>query len=1156
MAKIIYYKSPINDSEKIEVNIQFDTLRDALKHFGIENEPLMVKINGEYPEDLSLDFELEGYDTVEIHRPVNGGNSAGAKESLATIIQIGALAAAFFLTGGLAAAVLIGASLVSGALMKKSAEIKARSANSGEDIADSDTGSNSYSLTNIQNEARPLSTMPLAMGSHRSAPDLQTDAFTSVFGQESTSGEGNPVIHEFMPSGALAGGARNGATKRWADMPADFIEPGFPKYAIRIAPNFFNVSTPITSAEQTNVINTVKAEYLVYGNNLTANWDLFGSTYTPLVIYHSDPTDPMFGRYNLFYFLARVKYIESLGNNTYTEIMDAIYSGSSLVGNDENYFVSNTSGVGAPPKELIKVTTTIDFYYPNSIGSGDTLGVFMPKLKNYLLAINNNVLNSSNKNNTFPVEMQFKVTAITSITSEGVDYSTQVFNHGLGDLTITERKIGLTDVVDNLATMGPIFSPIERTGPDQFRWVIPQVDDIARDISYPFHTNVKTIERKQLKNISDDYVFPGLFDVPTWMFFEGKVGQNAFSMKLEGQIYGTGGGGFTTNTTQVILYYKTSSQSDNDWTPYAENAIIAIQNNNPKKFVIPIDIEVTLGSTEKLQIRLRKTTIDENDNGNNKVCQIFADKIRFYSSYNYMFANDYIRLANAPQNLEGVSVNALLSDSATTTRYSALVESKCWIYNFGTESWDWAHTRNPAWWWLYLAHGGFLNLEADGDLTYPYSPTIGWVNYPGHANSTEHIFGVGLTDDKIDVDKVKAWAQFCDEKGLTFDAIFKDDVSCSDALERIASAGRASCTYYSGLLSIIYEDQNQPAVGMYGMSDIIAGSFSIVYQVANSPGKVIGKFVNRENWESEQVEATVPFSEADNLQVAEVSLEGITDKSLAQRAVNILAARQFYQKRTYRWDVGIDGFISRRGDVVYLSHDSTQYGCSGRVVDFIIVDEKIKGIKTNSAYLDSSVEFVTVKNPQGTMTTLGCTIDGNNILFNDDQNMDFGSWFYDKGVLNPSSLFVNSQPHDFVFIAGAKETTGKMVRIATIEPKDDLTFTISAVDEDPAMWAREFDDVIPDESFDDSELVLKLTSLQYTDLGQGKLKIEWDGSDYIEIINDDSDLPIESNGAFSFSGGQVILELVSGAKYNLVVRPFKLGEAFKTVEEKIKVWLG
>lgn len=1163
MAKIIYYKSPLNKSEKIEINKQFSTLKDVLEYLKIQNEPLMVKFNGEIPDDLPLDLELEGSDTIEIHRPVMGGNNASNKETLATVIQIAALVAVIVFSGGAGGltagqqlGILLGSSLASGALMKRAAEIRAKAANSGTSIEEVDTATNSYSLDNIQNEARPTSTMPLPMGSHRSAPDLITDPWTSNFGQEAVEGEGIPAVSSFYPGvGTLTGGKRNGSLKRWADMPANYITTGFPKYAIRIAPFHYNTSLPITSTEEADIIADVKNEYLTYGTSLTAHWlpyspDFMGR-YSPLVIYHSDPTDPAYGKYNLFFYLAKAFYIETTYSYAYSTLMSNLFSGGS-VGAYEDLYWTETHLSGN--QELIKVTSSYNYFYPSTVGASETFANLRTKMANFLSTLNGGDLTDANKNFSYAIEMQYKTVGITSIVSEGVDYSTQIFNHGIGDFNISERKVGSIAATETIDSLLPTYSPIDKDNPvEGFRWLVP---DLANtQVYYPFYQNVKAIERKQIKNLYDDYVFPGLFDVPSYIQFEGKMGQNAFNMNIEGMIYSTSGGGITTNNTQIIIEFKKSSEED--WSPYGSAGIVSIQNNNTKKLVKPIEIILSEGflDTEKLMVRIRKTTLDENDNNGDKVCNLYADKIRFYTHYAQYGEYPDRRIAFAPQNQDGVSITALVNDSTTTTKYNALIEAKCWVFDFDSEEWVWQHTRNPAWWWLYLAHGGFLNLEAVGEYEYPYSPTFGWVNYPGHENSTEHIFGVGLTDDKIDISAIKEWAQFCDDEELTFDMIFKDDVSCSESLERIANAGRASCTYYLGLLSVIWEDKNQAVVGMYGMSDIIAGSFSINYQIGETPAKVIGKYINRETWETETVEASVPFSEEDNIQSVEINLEGITSTSLAQRAVNILAARQFYQKRSYSWDVGINGFLSRRGDIVYLSHDSTQYGSSGRIVDFIVKNNKITGIITNNAYLDSSDIFVTIKNPAGVMTNLSCSIDGNNILFDTEQDMIFGSWFYNRGVLNSESEFVNSQPEDFVFIAGAKETTGKKVRISSISPKDDLTFTVTAIDEDAAMWAREYDEVIDNESFDNSELVLKLDSFQYTDLGQGNLKIDWNGSEYIEIINQESNLPLEANGAYSFSGGSVIIELLPNKKYTLVARPFVLGQSYKSVEKVFKVWL-
>ena len=181
----------------------------------------------------------------------------------------------------------------------------------------------------------------------------------------------------------------------------------------------------------------------------------------------------------------------------------------------------------------------------------------------------------------------------------------------------------------------------------------------------------------------------------------------------------------------------------------------------------------------------------------------------------------------------------------------------------------------------------------------PYSPTYGWQNYAGHPNNTSHIFGGGYTDDKLDMDKILEWAFFCDENNLKLDLVLKDEESVADTLEKIANVGRASVTYYGGTLSVVFEDPEQVPVCMFGMGNILAGPFAVDYSVGDPVRRVRAQFVNRENWETEEVEALVPFSDPEVVKEIEMTFVGITEKSQAQREVNILAARQYYQKRTY-----------------------------------------------------------------------------------------------------------------------------------------------------------------------------------------------------------------------------------------------------------------
>src|SRR5690606_11887019 len=167
-------------------------------------------------------------------------------------------------------------------------------------------------------------------------------------------------------------------------------------------------------------------------------------------------------------------------------------------------------------------------------------------------------------------------------------------------------------------------------------------------------------------------------------------------------------------------------------------------------------------------------------------------------------------------------MTATAGSSGTTNKLSAEVEASCWSYNFSTETWEWKHTRNPAFWFLYFAHGLFLNTKDDYPAEYPYLDNAlyrGFQNYPGLEDNIEHILGAGLTDEEIDLDKILEWAEFCEDQELYLDIVFREDTSCADVLERIANCGRGSSTYINGKLSVVYEAPNQVPTCMFGMGN-------------------------------------------------------------------------------------------------------------------------------------------------------------------------------------------------------------------------------------------------------------------------------------------------------------------------------------------------
>ena len=1166
MAQIVYFKDPIDETKVVEL-ISKGTLNQALKELGIEKDPLCVTINGMTPEDVDVQIILDDTDVVEIRRLVHGGGGdSGTKQALATIVQIASLVVASFYTGGAAAAILFAGAVVSGALNKWAQDLMNAVSSSGEEEKRA-AQTNNFSTKSASNKARPLMPITMSIGSHKFAPDVHADVFVDRYRSENAQTIGAPYRNSSKNFGLVASNGPMALNNSWATMPANYISAGIPQYPIKISPyGYFSTLEPLTPYENSVICDDVKNKYLaaiagteILRTNINAYSFLPSYIAINSICYHFDASDPYRGRFNytwcIFrYYYTRAIYYPALTWSTLGQVFDGTLQLD--VPTSTRYYGNKFLAAVDDPLTINPFSTyTLPFDtrpYTHAERCDD--------FRNMLLSMNGGAYTTTPKT-TANTTQELIFSPTIKQTFSGIPTSTQVFNFGIGDINITDRRVGNLEVGPNDGVLD--YSNVLKTGAN--KWKIPSF--VKFDRSFDFFEDVQNFPQKELTNSGDIETIIDVSDNGKYNFvyFSGKYGMDVFSFAFKGRLYRTSPTGFIQNTTHVQVQYKLSDS--NVWSNMvvldASYEVITLENNNTQEVYLRYSLsrsDVSFNMDQYLEVRIRKVTLDSTDNitmsaSDSRISSLsIVDAAFTQSPTSYGALNMADR--NRPMNVEGLAIDSLISDSARTNEYTATVDSKCWVYNYSTDSWSWTYTRNPAFWFLYISRGGFLNSIADGQLTAPYSPTYGWVNYPGHPNNTDHIFGGGYKDEEIDMDKILEWGYFCQEHDLKIDMVIRDDVSVSELLEKVANVGRASVSYNIGLLSVVIEDPEQIPKTLFGMANIKAGTFSVDYTVGSPVRKVVGQFTNRETWESDTVESIVPYS--DPLVVKDISIviEGVTERDQAQREVNILAARQFYQRRSYSWETDHEGYGVERGDLVYLSHDSTQYGFSGRVMEFLVQSGVAIGFKTGSI-LDSVVEYVTMKEPNGNLETYRCSFDGDKVLFVDLYPIEKTSFYLNATEKNEQSDYPNSIPEDFSFIADIKETTGKLVRISERQRSDDDGFKFMAVDEDPAMWAYEFDDVIPSGSMEDSIHIASVTSAGVKDLGEGLARVFWevDGAELVEIINQSTGLPVMANGNYSFSSGTVVLELVSGVKYDLEIRPLAFGVPYKSVNQVVSIWL-
>jgi predicted phage tail protein len=351
--------------------------------------------------------------------------------------------------------------------------------------------------------------------------------------------------------------------------------------------------------------------------------------------------------------------------------------------------------------------------------------------------------------------------------------------------------------------------------------------------------------------------------------------------------------------------------------------------------------------------------------------------------------------------------------------FNAVVSAQCPVWD-GSQ-WITKETSNPGWWFLWFAKG---KVRSNGD----------------------RVYGGGMSNSQIDVEGVKAWAAWCDEKKLTFNYVLDAKMSTASVLQIIARAGRATPTYQTGRLGVIWDAENLPETAVFGPFNVKAGSFRIAYVNDGMVDEIVASFVNEDNgWVLDEVRAKVPGAIATNNPL-QLDLDGVTNLDQAGREANLLAASQVWKRRRVTWETDIEGLMCTRGDVVRFSHDLTEWGHSGRLLPgsggvLMKLQNKVPSAGTGTALLrdpEGNLKIVSVVSAVGEVDELEIVSD-----------LDGFPMPGDPGYEDLVAM-------DWTYQFDPLQTPGRRFKITSVAPAGDgLRF--EAMDDDPEYYDSEND---------------------------------------------------------------------------------------------------
>ena len=228
------------------------------------------------------------------------------------------------------------------------------------------------------------------------------------------------------------------------------------------------------------------------------------------------------------------------------------------------------------------------------------------------------------------------------------------------------------------------------------------------------------------------------------------------------------------------------------------------------------------------------------------------------------------------------------------------------------------------------------------------------------------IAGVGLPDTRIDETSIRAWRTWCDGQGLKCDAVLTGSQSIADVLNMICRCGRASPSWASGKLGVVYDQAGLAPTAMITPGNIIAGSLEVNYADGRTAEEIVVRYTDPDfDWQLAELRRLKAGVTAPS-RTATVTLAGIVSREQAKEETNLIAARQKYHRRRITWEMGPEGLTIGRGDVVQATSDLISGGTTGRLQPGGTAASPVLNQEIN---IGTGVNYMTLRLIDGTLHT-------------------------------------------------------------------------------------------------------------------------------------------------------------------------------------------
>jgi len=231
----------------------------------------------------------------------------------------------------------------------------------------------------------------------------------------------------------------------------------------------------------------------------------------------------------------------------------------------------------------------------------------------------------------------------------------------------------------------------------------------------------------------------------------------------------------------------------------------------------------------------------------------------------------------------------------------------------------------------YLNHGRLIRVWDGLVWRHQASANPAWITLD---MMTHGRYGGGMLSSRIDMDKWKEWATYCDAQGLTFNGVIETQSNLWDAMQYVFRAGHAQIVNIGTRYTVIIEKASS-AVQMFSVANIIKGTFKQGWlPVTERANEIeVSYFDKMDNYKKNSIKVYDPvaLTNGTTLRGSSITLLGVDTKEQAHKEGVLQLNLNRYVLQTVEFAAPIESIAATVGDVIYVQHDMPQWGYAGRV---------------------------------------------------------------------------------------------------------------------------------------------------------------------------------------------------------------------------------